>query len=144
MIPSSGFEVPKTSNFGPRPLSCLARPTCPALLSCGASPDHQILNPFNPHHRHDDAQAFFIMGKVIDKRLIGDEPPHHSNLNADFSSGIELSAEDVTGAGIRNHDEITRDFFRFESDNAPSGRRKDRPNGQAKPTSRRIVARKIR
>src|SRR5262245_4999903 len=87
------------------------------LLSCGASPDHQILNPFNPHHRHDDAHAFFIMRKIIDKRLVGDELTHHGNLNANFSPDLELPAEDITGPGIRNHDEITRDFFRFESDN---------------------------
>jgi len=32
-VRSSGFEVPKTSNFGPR---TLARPACLVRLSCGS------------------------------------------------------------------------------------------------------------
>jgi hypothetical protein len=33
-VRSSGFEVPKTSNFGPRTLARRARPACLARLSC--------------------------------------------------------------------------------------------------------------
>ena len=43
-----------------------------ARLSCRTSPGQQIFNPFDPHHRHEMPYAFFIVGKVIDKRFLGE------------------------------------------------------------------------
>jgi hypothetical protein len=108
------------------------------------SPGQQILNPFDPYHRHDNAQAFFIVREIIDKGLLGDEPPDHGDLNVNLLANLELSAEDVTHAEIRNHDEIARDFFWFESDDPPLRRGENRPNGHAEPTRRWIVAREFR
>src|SRR5262245_10184853 len=136
-IRSSTFRKSGTSG------SNAVRPFNIAWLSCGISPRQQILNPFNSDYRHDDAQAFLIMGKVIDKRLIWNEPPDHSNFYVDLPASIELSAEGVTGSGIRDHDQITRHLFGFKSDHAPPGRCEYRACGDVKPTHHWFVARQL-